>query len=223
MRTKPAFGAYYTRPEITEYLCERTIHRLILDGVNSPGIPGVLLPRRFESIGDLLINLDESLCRKLLHEILPNLRLLDPACGSAAFLVAAMRTLINIYAAVIGKIEFLTDRNLTRWLEGIKKSHPSVNYFIKKTIITDNLFGVDIMEEAVEIAKLRLFLALVAAANTVDDLEPLPNIDFNILPGNSLIGLMRVDDQEFEQRHPADLFRKSYRQVLDEKNRMVGS
>ena len=58
-----AFGAYYTRPEITEYLCERTIHRLILDGVNSPGIPGVSSPRRFNSIGDLLINLDAALCR----------------------------------------------------------------------------------------------------------------------------------------------------------------
>ena len=98
-----AFGAYYTRPEITEYMCERTIHALILDGVNTRGIPGVVPPRQFASIGDLLINLDAALCRKLIYEVLPNLRLLDPACGSAAFLVAAMRTLINIYAAVIGK------------------------------------------------------------------------------------------------------------------------
>jgi len=112
-----AFGAYYTRPEITEYLCERTIHRLIMDGVNTPGIPGVLPPREFESIGDLLINLDVSICRILLHDVLPNLRLLDPVCGSAAFLVAAMKTLINIYAAVIGKIEFLSDRNLRQWLD----------------------------------------------------------------------------------------------------------
>jgi hypothetical protein len=216
-----AFGAYYTRPEITEYLCERTIHRLVLDGVNSPGIPGVLPPCQFENVGDLLINLDASLCKKLLHDVLPGLRLLDPACGSAAFLVAAMKTLINIYAAVIGRIEFLTDRNLKEWMGSTKKKHPNINYFIKKTIITENLFGVDIMEEAIEIAKLRLFLALVAAANTVDDLEPLPNIDFNILTGNSLIGLMHVDDKEFENR-TANLFRKSYRQVLAEKNRLVG-
>ena len=215
-----AFGAYYTRPEITEYLCERTIHALILDGVNTRGIPGVVPPRQFASIGDLLINLDAALCRKLIYEVLPNLRLLDPACGSAAFLVAAMRTLINIYAAVIGKIRFLNDAGLSSWLSQVERGHPSVNYYIKKMIITENLFGVDIMEEAVEIAKLRLFLALVAAANTVDDLEPLPNIDFNILPGNSLIGLMRVDDKDFEDR-TADLFRKSYRQVLVEKNRMV--
>lgn len=215
-----AFGAYYTRPEITEYLCERTIHALILDGINTKGVPGVVPPRQFASIGDLLINLDAALCRKLIYEVLPNLRLLDPACGSAAFLVAAMRILINIYAAVIGKIRFLNDTGLSSWLSQVERGHPSVNYYIKKMIITENLFGVDIMEEAVEIAKLRLFLALVAAANTVDDLEPLPNIDFNILSGNSLIGLMRVDDKDFEDR-TADLFRKSYRQVLVEKNRMV--
>lgn len=76
-----AFGAYYTRPEITEYLCERTIHRLILDGVNTPGIPHILPPRQFDNIGDLLINLDTQLCKKLLNDILPNLCLLDPACG----------------------------------------------------------------------------------------------------------------------------------------------
>jgi Alw26I/Eco31I/Esp3I family type II restriction m6 adenine DNA methyltransferase len=193
-----AFGAYYTRPEITEYLCERTIHQLILDGVNTTGFPGILPSYQFDNVGDLLLSLDAPLCRALMYEVLPRLRLLDPACGSAAFLVAAMKTLINIYAAVIGKIEFLNDRNLKEWLEAIKESHPSINYYIKKTIITENLFGVDIMEEAVEIAKLRLFLALVAAANSVEDLEPLPNIEFNIMTGNSLIGLIHVDPARFD-------------------------
>jgi len=73
-------------PRNHEYLCERTIHRLILNGVNTPGYP-VSAPRRFDNIGDLLINLDTALCKRLLHEVLPDLRLLDPACGSAAFLV----------------------------------------------------------------------------------------------------------------------------------------
>jgi hypothetical protein len=217
-----AFGAYYTRTEITEYLCERTIHRLILDGVNTAGIPGVLPPRQFHSVGELLLNLDAPICRKLLQEVLPNLRLLDPACGSAAFLVAAMKTLINIYAAVVGRIEFLGDPGLKKWLADTKKEHRSVNYFIKKSIITRNLFGVDIMEEAIEIAKLRLFLALVASANSVDELEALPNIEFNIMAGNSLIGLMKVDDTDFENR-TANLYRKSYRQVLEEKNLLIRS
>jgi hypothetical protein len=79
------------------------------------------------------------------------------------------------------------------------------------------------MEEAVEIAKLRLFLALVASAQTVDQLEPLPNIDFNILAGNSLIGLMQVDAKEFDNRYgQGHLFTGSYyRQALDEKNRLI--
>lgn len=193
-----AFGAYYTRPEITEYLCERTIYKLVLDKINTPGIPGVLQARQYDSMAELLLSLDAELCRELLHTVLPKLSLLDPACGSGAFLVAAMKTLINLYAAIIGKIEFLGDRNLTEWLRKEKAAHKSINYFIKKKIITDNLYGVDIMEEATEIAKLRLFLALVAAAQSVDELEPLPNIDFNILAGNSLIGLLHVDPAKFD-------------------------
>jgi len=221
-----AFGAYYTRPEITEYLCEHTIHQLILDAVNTaPEVPTLdgAKKRAYESVADLLMDLDAPICRKLIHDVLPNLSLLDPACGSGAFLVAAMNTLINIYSAVTGRIKFLHDRELTIWLNKIEREHANIAYYIKKRIITDNLFGVDIMEEATEIARLRLFLALVASAETVDQLEPLPNIDFNILPGNSLIGLLRVDDKSFEKKeHQGNLFRqRSYREILEEKNRLI--
>lgn len=217
-----AFGAYYTRTEITEYLCERTIHRLILARVNTenPFDLPIVSARKFQTLADLLLSLDASLCRELLDRILPELKLLDPACGSGAFLVAAMKTLINIYSAVIGRIKFLNDKWLNEKLKKWESEHKSLAYFIKRTIITDNLFGVDLMEEATEIAKLRLFLTLVASAQTVDELEPLPNIDFNILAGNSLIGLLRVDAHEFDSRQD-DLFRKSYRQVLAEKNRKI--
>lgn len=106
----------------------------------------------------------------------------------------------------------------------MEQDHPNIGYFIRKRIITDNLFGVDVMEEATEIARLRLFLALVASADEVGQLEPLPNIDFNILPGNSLIGLMRVDDQDFDSRHKqGNLFQKSYHDLLVEKNRLIGT
>ncbi len=222
-----AFGAYYTRPEITDYLCERTIHRLVLDAVNTPDAlreqppPGIKF-KHFETVGDLLLDLDAPICKRLLLDVLPRLSLLDPACGSGAFLVAAMKTLIDLYAGVVGRIKFLGDRELSGWLSRTERDHPSIAYFIKKRIITDNLYGVDIMEEATEIAKLRLFLALVASAQTTDQLEPLPNVDFNIQTGNSLIGLMRVDDADIEKRlHQQDLFRKSYRQVLEEKNRLI--
>jgi hypothetical protein len=232
-----SFGAYYTRPEITQYLCEQTIYKLILDRVNfitapaeaqdqkggsaklsQPQPKGSFKERRYDSMPDLLMNLDSWLCRFLLDDVLPNLKLLDPACGSGAFLVAAMRTLINVYSATTGKIEFLGDASLKARLEKMRREHHgSVDYFIKKRIITDNLFGVDIMEEATDIAKLRLFLALVASAKTREQLEPLPNIDFNVLTGNSLIGLMHVDDKEFDKRNAqGNLFLKSYRDLVRE-------
>lgn len=71
--------------------------------------------------------------------------------------------------------------------------HPSPEYFALKSIIINNLFGVDIMEEAVEICKLRLFLKLVAQVETVSQIEPLPDIDFNIRAGNTLVGYATLD------------------------------
>src|SRR5207302_4452261 len=69
-----------------------------------------------------------------------------------------------------------------------KRRHPSPRYFILKSIILNNLYGVDIMEEATEICKLRLFLKLVAQVDASDKIEPLPDIDFNIRTGNTLVG-----------------------------------
>ncbi|MEA2163774.1 MAG: hypothetical protein QOK37_1901 [Thermoanaerobaculia bacterium] len=218
-----AFGAYYTRPEITTYLCERTIHRLILDAVNTPEElkkPGLAEKiYAFKTIGDLILGLDNFLCRRLLFEVLPKLSILDPACGSGAFLVAAMKTLMNVYGALTGFAGLNGDADLKRRMRAIAKDHPSINYYIKKSIITNNLYGVDLMEEAVEIARLRLFLTLVSSAHAVEDLEPLPNIDFNLLAGNSLIGLLRVDEQKFDEQ--TSFLRKTYRQVVDEKTRQV--
>jgi len=259
-----AFGAYYTRTEITEYLCEQTVYKLILDAVNETEVEPTLLKKagldklpkakHYNNISELLISLDAATCRKLVYgdkAVIPNLSLLDPACGSGAFLVAAMKTLINVYSAILGKIDFLGDKKLIDWKKEIEEVHPSINYYIKKQIITNNLYGVDIMEEATEIAKLRLFLALVASAQTVDQLEPLPNIDFNIMCGNSLIGLLRVDANQFNKhfqpvsaKQPkgkivqkatlfspataqANLFggelAKSYQQLINEKEAAVSS
>lgn len=242
-----AFGAYYTRPEITEYLSEHTIHKFILSklaDLNEPISPLTSI-QQYESVGDLLLKLDATRCRQLLFDVLPSLKILDPACGSGAFLVAAMQTLLEIYRGALGKIPFFKDRGLQDFLDKVDHDHPSREYYIKKRIITDNLFGVDIMDEAVEIARLRLFLALVSSAQREEDLEPLPNIDFNILHGNSLIGLLQVDEERFNKSVEIDtstdfipeqstlfptlkqgsllsLMRtKSFRRVVEEKTQMV--
>jgi hypothetical protein len=79
------------------------------------------------------------------------------------------------------------------------EAHPNSDYFILKSIILNNLFGVDIMEEATEICKLRLFLKLAAQvdpdpAKDNFGIEPLPDIDFNIRAGNTLVGYATADE-----------------------------
>jgi len=136
-----------------------------------------------------------------------NVTVLDPTCGSGAFLFAALNILEPLYEACLERMEaFVGDlersgekhrpekfSDFRKMLERVTQ-HPNRRYFVLKTIIVNNLFGVDIMEEAVEICKLRLFLKLVAQVERVEDIEPLPDIDFNIRAGNTLVGYATYDE-----------------------------
>ena len=132
---------------------------------------------------------------------------LDPACGSGAFLFAALNILEPLYEACLDRMTAFLDE----WGEAGRKrhpnyhklftetlarvaEHPSRRYFILKSIVIQNLYGVDIMDEAVEICKLRLFLKLVAQVDDPDRIEPLPDIDFNIRSGNTLVGFATYED-----------------------------
>jgi hypothetical protein len=215
-------GAYYTRPEITGYLAERTIEAAVLQRINQPALPEMNLPAiEHDSVPELLARMDAGTALKLLNEVLPQLTILDPAVGSGAFLVAAMKVLINIYSAIVGRAKVGNDPALKAWLAREQAAHRNVGYAIRRRIITNNLYGVDLLEGAAEIAKLRLFLALVASAQSLDELEPLPNIDFNLLQGNSLIGLMRVDEHELAQQPQMNLLAPAYRDLVAEKNRGI--
>ena len=215
-------GAFYTPAEITAYLCDQTIDGLLLRTCNDPeGQPAIagMKSYHFNSLNDLLVGLDDRLAKKLLSDVLPKLAILDPACGSGAFLVAALKKLETVYQAVVGFVEVkAVDTWLKDWLREAHR-HPSITYLIRKEIITRNLFGLDLMDEAVEIARLRLFLALVAAARTPAELEPLPNIDFNLMEGNGLVGLINVQEADFDRY--ASLFAPPYRDFLREKNELI--
>jgi len=138
--------------------------------------------------------------------------ILDPTCGSGAFLFAALNILEPLYEACLDRMEaFVGDLERSgekhrpekysdfRKVLGHVAAHPNRRYFIFKSIILNNLFGVDIMEEAVEICKLRLFLKLAAQVDPDSrhdnlGIEPLPDIDFNIRAGNTLVGYATYDE-----------------------------
>ena len=132
---------------------------------------------------------------------------LDPTCGSGAFLFATLNILEPVYTACLEAMwGFLDDLDRSKRKHRPEKmndfrkvlnnvaNHASEDYFILKSIIVDNLYGVDIMEEAVEICKLRLFLKLVAQLDSYDQIEPLPDIDFNVRAGNTLVGFTSMDE-----------------------------
>ncbi len=143
---------------------------------------------------------------------------LDPACGSGAFLFAALNILEPLYKKCVERMrDFVEEDDQLRAQgkrKGMKKhgqfrvviddinTHQNERYWIYKTIILNNLYGVDLMKEASEIAKLRLFLKLAAEAEYKPNksnlgLEPLPDIDFNIRSGNSLVGFASM--KQFEE------------------------
>ena len=146
------------------------------------------------------------LLRAFWHAI-EKVTVLDPTCGSGAFLFAALRILETLYSDCLARMErFVEDDDARLKDEGGRMkftdfreilsqtaAHPNERYFILKSVIINNLFGVDIMEEAVEICKLRLFLKLVAQVEEVGQIEPLPDIDFNIRSGNTLVGYASLD------------------------------
>jgi hypothetical protein len=153
-------------------------------------------------------------------QAITTITVLDPTGGSGAFIFAALNILEPLYEACLDRMEAF----LAEWESGVGVSparfakqahpnyhkkftevlarvdaHPNRRYFVLKSIILNNLYAVDIMEEAVEICKLRLFLKLAAqvepdAARDNLGIEPLPDIDFNIRVGNTLVGYATYDE-----------------------------
>lgn len=145
---------------------------------------------------DLLAKADNRFVGWFYHA-LQEVSILDPTCGSGAFLFAAMNILEPLYEICIDRMQEFNQQNpllfKAELAEIADKYRSNIQYFIFKSIILRNLYGVDIMVEATEIAKLRLFLKMVAVVD-VDrraynlGLDPLPDIDFNIRCGNTLVG-----------------------------------
>jgi hypothetical protein len=174
---------------------------------------------------DAIARCPESKWLRHFWNALQEVTILDPTCGSGAFLFAALNLLLPLYEGVLQRMDdMLRDADLpvptaalgdtiapaekpTKTFQRIlgdvndPARHPTRRYFVLKEIVLRNLYGVDFMPEAVEICKLRLFLKLVAQVepDTAKDnlgVEPLPDVDFNVRPGNTLVGFATRQELE---------------------------
>jgi hypothetical protein len=215
-------GAYYTPEEITGFMARQTIHPYLLNQLNTTANTSYQEIDEVFGFSDVDTDTDAAVAdggavtpqtpvesielnhvETLYHDVLTEVRILDPAVGSGAFLLAAQEVLLDIYLQCIEYFQSVAERGQATALEQrtrdeldqIESGKGSLSLYAKRKIILENLYGVDIDEGATEICKLRLWLSMVADIESEpSEIKPLPNIEFNIRQGNSLIGY--VDDLE---------------------------
>ncbi|WP_072622852.1 Eco57I restriction-modification methylase domain-containing protein [Spirulina major] len=169
-------GTFYTPRGIVQFMCAEVLARYLVDEA------GVSL-----ATAQLLVNYDPDISDRDLHELISpqqarglkqaiaSLKVLDPAVGSGAFPLGMMQLILNVRQAIARREGMTVQRGslaISEW---------------KREIIANNLYGVDIKPEAIEIAKLRMWLSLVVDIPTIADVEPLPNLDYKLMCGDSLI------------------------------------
>jgi type I restriction-modification system DNA methylase subunit len=154
-------GVYYTPAYITKYILEVSL--------------GEYLERRRLEVETE----DELQSLRAYLQVLQNLKVIDPACGSGAFLIAAYEYLFNEYSLINQRIAGLGGKALSADK-------------IKRLILTNNLYGVDLSPESVGITKLSLWL------HTAERKQKLENLDRNIKVGNSLVNDRKLSDRAFD-------------------------
>ena len=156
-------GAFYTPKEIVRYMCQESLTAYLQTGIDDAEIKehiaNFVKTNDVEELGGASSELAMSIDRKLI-----DVKICDPAIGSGAFPMGLLRELYSCRKS----IEIFEEDNAAD---------------IKRHIIQNNIYGVDIEKGAVDIARLRFWLALI-----IDEKEPmpLPNLDFKIMQGNSL-------------------------------------
>ena len=151
-------GAFYTPKEIVEYMCRESIIAYLLNGI--PERSHELIRNFVETLDADSLNNEQ---RKYLAKKLVEVKICDPAIGSGAFPMGIVNILSKIYLAL-----------------GLVRDRAKM----KRHIMEQNIYGVDIEKGAVDIARLRFWLAMVVDAT---EPEPLPNLHFKIMQGNSLL------------------------------------
>jgi len=156
---------------------------------------------------------------EIIDEVLKNVRICDPAIGSGAFPVGMMNEITHAR-------NVLTSYLLLREAEATKQSRTMYNF--KRHAIQNCLYGVDIDPGAVEIAKLRLWLSLIVDEEDINKIKPLPNLDYKIMQGNSLISeFMGINldndkqDNENTKLFSTDESKEFYEMLKAKKNELL--
>ena len=160
-------GAFYTPKEIVQYMCRQSIIQYLK--THEPDEQYIEPIEELINNGIIMPILQTQSIASRFMQLLKNVKVCDPAIGSGAF---PMGILYVLYHAI-------------HHLQSYAEPHGNFDSTkTKRNIIQNNIFGVDIEQGAVDIARLRFWLALVVDAN---EPEPLPNLDYKITCGNSQI------------------------------------
>jgi hypothetical protein len=208
-------GTYYTPRVIVHYMCQQALlHYLATRAADVPQEDLALFLRLAERFADFEAKvtkehadkrLPDSISRNAarLDELLATIAVCDPAIGSGAFPVGMMHEIVRARMA----------------LAAVEGMPAQTFYQLKRHAIHHSLYGVDLDPGAVEIAKLRLWLSMVVDEDEIGDIQPLPNLDYKIMQGNSLLeefdGIRLLDDKLLQ---PPDAARET--QVAELKARI---
>ena len=202
-------GAYYTPKSITKYISENTIYPCIIEKTNEilKTEKGYKDTELIKDIEELFI-LPATTLKEIWDKTILKLRVLDNACGSGAFLLAAANILFGLNKKINDKI-----------------GAENLDTTLKILILVNNLYGVDINPNGIEIAKLRLWLWL-ADSYEPGYIKPLPNIDYNLRVGNSLIGYVDLGEFKGAKLTISDFLHDEEKPTLDnllkERNDLIG-
>jgi hypothetical protein len=158
----------------------------------------------------------------LIDQKLSSIKICDPAIGSGAFPVGLLHELVNAMLVLKPHLgyDYLTDK-----LKGFGFTHrESISdsryiYRLKRHIIQESIYGVDIDSSAIDIARLRLWLSLVVDEDDLDPIETLPNLDYKIVCGNSLIGLPDSAMRNLEVEAELEALKEKFYDITDEKEK----
>lgn len=165
-------GAFYTPKEIVQYMCRQSVIQFLKTHTDSnfhPAIESLISSRKVNEI------FQEKENALKIYNLLKSIKVCDPAIGSGAFPMGILNVLFHARQLLYG---FTRDKHTF--------SHAEV----KREIIQENIFGVDIEQGAVDIARLRFWLALVVDEEIP---QPLPNLDYKIVCGDSLLNRNPLD------------------------------